>query len=156
MDARRGRHGLAPCQAPDLRRAVPPGIGADKRRKEDPRQLHSPQREGAGVIDAIAKLVRCENLSEDEAAEAFEVIMRGDATPSQIAGFMIALRMKGETPEELTGFARTARAVATPIAVEGDLLDTCGTGGDGLATFNISTLAGIVAAACGARVAKHG
>jgi len=108
------------------------------------------------VIDALAKLVRCENLSEDEAAAAFEVIMRGDATPSQIAGFVVALRMKGETVEELTGFARTARGVATPIQVEGALLDTCGTGGDGLATFNISTLSAIVAAACGARVAKHG
>jgi len=108
------------------------------------------------VIDTIAKLVRCENLTEDEAAAAFEVIMRGDATPSQIAGFVVALRMKGETVEELTGFARTARAVATPIRVEGALLDTCGTGGDGLATFNISTLAAIVASACGARVAKHG
>ncbi len=108
------------------------------------------------MIDAIGKLVRCENLTEGEAAAAFEVIMRGDATPSQIAGFMVALRMKGETPEELTGFARTARAVATPIEVEGELLDTCGTGGDGLATFNISTLSAIVAAACAARVAKHG
>ncbi|HEX2679994.1 MAG TPA: anthranilate phosphoribosyltransferase [Candidatus Dormibacteraeota bacterium] len=108
------------------------------------------------MIDAIAKVVRCENLSEEEAAAAFETIMRGDATPSQIAGFMVALRMKGETVEELTGFARTARAMATPIQVDGALLDTCGTGGDGLATFNISTLAGIVAAACGARVAKHG
>jgi anthranilate phosphoribosyltransferase len=108
------------------------------------------------VIDAIAKAVRCENLTEDEASAAFETIMRGDASPSQIAGFIVALRMKGETVEELTGFARTARAMATPIEVEGALLDTCGTGGDGLATFNISTLAGIVAAACGARVAKHG
>jgi anthranilate phosphoribosyltransferase len=108
------------------------------------------------VIDAIAKVVRCEDLTEEEAAAAFEVIMRGDATPSQIAGFVVALRMKGETAEELTGFARTARAVATPIDVDGALLDTCGTGGDGLATFNISTLAAIVAAACGARVAKHG
>jgi len=108
------------------------------------------------LIEAIAKVVRCENLSEDEAAAAFEVIMRGDATPSQIAGFVVALRMKGETVDELTGFARTARAVATRIQVEGALLDTCGTGGDGLATFNISTLAAIVAAACGARVAKHG
>jgi len=108
------------------------------------------------LLEAIAKVVRCENLSEDEAAAAFEVIMRGDATPSQIAGFVVALRMKGETVEELTGFARTARAVATRIQVEGALLDTCGTGGDGLATFNISTLAAIVAAACGARVAKHG
>jgi anthranilate phosphoribosyltransferase len=108
------------------------------------------------VIDVIAKLVRLESLSEAEAAAAFETIMRGDATPVQIAGFMVALRMKGETVEELTGFARTARALATPIEVDGALLDTCGTGGDGLATFNISTLAAIVAAACGARVAKHG
>jgi len=108
------------------------------------------------MIEAIAKLVRCESLTEDEAADAFEVIMRGDATPVQIAGFIVALRMKGETVDELTGFARTARAMATPIEIDGALLDTCGTGGDGLATFNISTLSAIVAAACGARVAKHG
>ena len=99
------------------------------------------------MIEALAKLVRCENLSEEEAAAAFEVIMRGDATPSQIAGFVVALRMKGETVDELTGFARAARGIATPIQVEGALLDTCGTGGDGLATFNISTLSAIVAAA---------
>src|SRR5437870_9799942 len=80
--------------------------------------------------------------------------MRGDATPSQIAGFVVALRMKGETVEELTGFARTARAVATRIQVEGALLDTCGTGGGGPATFHISTLATLVAAACGARLPK--
>src|SRR5438309_10793988 len=82
--------------------------------------------------------------------------MRGDATPSQIAGFVVALRMKAETVEEPTGFARAARGIATPIQVEGALLDTCGPGGAGLATFNISTLAAIVAAAAGARVAKHG
>jgi anthranilate phosphoribosyltransferase len=108
------------------------------------------------VIEAIAKLVKCENLTEDEAASAFEVIIRGDATPSQIAGFLVALRMKGETADEIAGFARTARLLATPIEIDGALLDTCGTGGDGLATFNISTLSAIVAAACGARVAKHG
>ncbi|TAN32786.1 anthranilate phosphoribosyltransferase [bacterium] len=108
------------------------------------------------MIQSIAKLVRRESLTEDEAAAAFEVVMRGDATPVQIAGFVVALRMKGETADEITGFARTVRAMATPIAVDGALLDTCGTGGDGLATFNISTLAAIVAAACGARVAKHG
>lgn len=108
------------------------------------------------MIEAIAKLVRGESLSEDEAASAFEEIMRGDATPVQIAGFLVALRMKGETSDEIAGFARTARAMATPIEVEGALLDTCGTGGDGLATFNISTLAAIVASGCGAKVAKHG
>ena len=108
------------------------------------------------MIDAIAKLVRCESLTEAEASAAFETIMRGEATPAQIAGFVISLRMKGETVEEITGFAKTMRQLSTPIDIEGDLLDTCGTGGDGLATFNISTLAAIVAAACGARVAKHG
>jgi anthranilate phosphoribosyltransferase len=108
------------------------------------------------MIEAIAKLVRSESLTEAEASEAFDEIMRGDATPVQIAGFIVALRMKGETVDELTGFARAARAMATPITVDGALLDTCGTGGDGLATFNISTLSAIVAAASGARVAKHG
>jgi anthranilate phosphoribosyltransferase len=108
------------------------------------------------LIEAIAKLVRCESLTEEEAAATFEEIMRGDATPVQIAGLLVALRMKGESTDEITGFARTARAMATPIQVDGDLLDTCGTGGDGLATFNISTLAAIVAAASGAKVAKHG
>jgi anthranilate phosphoribosyltransferase len=108
------------------------------------------------MIEAIAKLVRCESLSEHEAAGAFEEIMRGDATPVQIAGFLVALRMKGETVDEISGFARTARAMATPIEIDGALLDTCGTGGDGLATFNISTISAIVAAACGAKVAKHG
>ena len=108
------------------------------------------------MIESIARLVRRQDLTEDEAAAAFEIIVRGDATPSQIAGFLVALRMKGESAEEIAGFARTARAMATPIEVDGALLDTCGTGGDGLATFNISTLSAIVAAACGARVAKHG
>jgi len=108
------------------------------------------------LIDAISKLVKCQSLTEAEAGAAFETIMRGDATPVQIAGFVIALRIKGETVDELTGFAKTARHMSTPIDVDGDLLDTCGTGGDGLATFNISTLAAIVAAGSGARVAKHG
>jgi anthranilate phosphoribosyltransferase len=108
------------------------------------------------LIESIAKLVRSVSLTEEEAAAAFAEIMRGEATPVQIAGFIVALRMKGETVAELTGFARAARAMATPITVQGALLDTCGTGGDGLSTFNISTLSAIVAAACGARVAKHG
>ena len=108
------------------------------------------------MIESISKLVRRESLSEQEAAAAMETIMRDEATPSQIAGFIIALRVKGETADEITGLARAMRAMATPISVGGDLLDTAGTGGDGLATFNISTLSAVVAAACGARVAKHG
>src|SRR2546423_5727667 len=111
--------------------------------------------QGVGVIEAIAKLIKCENLSEEEAASAFEVIMRGDATPSQIAGFVVALRIKGETVEEITGFAKTARAMATPIQVDGALLDTCGTGGGGLAPLNLSTPAARVAAACAAAPAQH-
>jgi anthranilate phosphoribosyltransferase len=108
------------------------------------------------VIYAIGKLVKGQDLSENEAAQAMELIIAGDATPSQIAGFVIALRIKGETAEEIAGLARTARAHALPLAGRPGLLDTCGTGGDSLGTFNISTLAAMVAAACGAPVAKHG
>ncbi len=110
------------------------------------------------MIEQISKLVKGQDLDEAEASQAMETIMRGDATPAQIAGFMIALRIKGETVDEVTGMARTARAMAIPIAVSNpsQLLDTCGTGGDGSGSFNISTLAAIVAAGAGARVAKHG
>ncbi len=109
------------------------------------------------MLEAIGKLVRGQSLTEAEASEAMELIMKGEATPVQIAGFVIALRVKGESAEEIAGMARTARAFATPIEIDPDgLVDTCGTGGDALGTFNISTLSGIVAAACGARVAKHG
>jgi anthranilate phosphoribosyltransferase len=110
------------------------------------------------MIELLGKLVRCEHLSEEEAARGMELIMRDDASPIQIAGFMVALRMKGETVDEITGLARTAMAHATPIEVEDPerLLDVVGTGGDGSHSFNISTLSAIVAAACGARVAKHG
>jgi anthranilate phosphoribosyltransferase len=110
------------------------------------------------VIEYLNRLARGESLSEPQAAQAMELIMRDEATPIQIAGFITALRVKGETVDELAGLARTARALATPIHVDdpGSLLDTCGTGGDGSGSFNISTLAAIVAAACGARVAKHG
>src|SRR5215471_7119353 len=84
--------------------------------------------------------------------------MRDDATPIQIAALIVALRVKGETVDEIAGMARTAMAMATPIEVERpeSLLDVVGTGGDGSHSINISTLSAIVAAACGARVAKHG
>jgi anthranilate phosphoribosyltransferase len=108
------------------------------------------------MVGYLEKVLRGEDLSEDEAATAMEMIMRGEATPSQIAGFLVALRAKGESIDEIAGFARTALAMATRVEVAGDVLDVVGTGGDGLATFNISTLAAIVCAACGARVAKHG
>jgi anthranilate phosphoribosyltransferase len=110
------------------------------------------------VIEYLNRLARGESLKESEASRAMELIMRDEATPSQIAGFIVALRLKGETVDEITGLARTMRSMATPIDVDdaGSLLDTCGTGGDGSGSFNISTLSAIVAAACGARVAKHG
>jgi anthranilate phosphoribosyltransferase len=110
------------------------------------------------MIEFLAKLARGEGLSEEEASRAMELIMRGEATPSQIAGLIMALRVKGESAEEIAGLAKAARALATPIEVPdpGSLLDVVGTGGDGSRSFNISTVSAIVAAACGARVAKHG
>jgi len=105
----------------------------------------------------IEKLGRREDLTTDEAAEAMAVIMRGDAPPAQIAGLLVGLTMKGERPSELVGLARTMRAEAVQLSqpVE-DVFDTCGTGGDRSGTFNISTAAALVVAACGVPVAKHG
>src|SRR5437667_9428955 len=105
------------------------------------------------MIEYLSKVVRGQDLSEAEARGAMQLIMRDEATPSQIAGFIVALRVKGETVDEIAGLARAMRELATPISVPaaGGLLDTCGTGGDGSGSFNISTLAAIVAAACGAR-----
>ncbi|MBJ7604369.1 MAG: anthranilate phosphoribosyltransferase [Candidatus Dormibacteraeota bacterium] len=110
------------------------------------------------MIEYLSHLARGQDLSEADAAQAMELIMRDEATPSQIAGFLMGLRVKGETVEEITGLARTARRLATPIEIPdpASLLDVVGTGGDGSGSFNISTLSAIVAAACGVRVAKHG
>lgn len=107
--------------------------------------------------DAIAHIVAGMSLSELEAQRAMEVIMNGEATPSQIAAFLAALRMKGETVEEITGFARTMRAKAIPVKTSHpSVVDTCGTGGDARQTFNISTTAAFVVAGAGLPVAKHG
>lgn len=107
--------------------------------------------------ELIEKLGRHEDLTTDEAAAAMGSIMRGEAAPAQIAGLLIGLSMKGERPTELVGFARTMRAEAVPLSSPaGDVFDTCGTGGDRSGSFNISTAAAIVLAACGVRVAKHG
>ncbi|MYS72077.1 anthranilate phosphoribosyltransferase, partial [Streptomyces sp. SID5926] len=97
------------------------------------------------------------SLTEAEAADAMRVIMRGEATAAQIAAFALGVTVRGASADDLVGMARAAQEFATPVPrAGGDLLDTCGTGGDGLNTFNISTAAAIVAAACGVRVAKHG
>jgi anthranilate phosphoribosyltransferase len=104
----------------------------------------------------IARLVAGEGLDEGESAAAMTEIMEGAATPAQIAGFVVALRAKGETVDELVGLVRTMRAYAERVDVAGDVLDTCGTGGDRAGTFNVSTAAALVCAGAGVMVAKHG
>jgi len=104
----------------------------------------------------LSKLIAHEALSADETAAVAHAIMSGDATPGQIGGFLMALRTKGETVDELEGLARTALAFATSVDAGDGAVDIVGTGGDRSFTFNISTVAAIVAAAAGVRVAKHG
>lgn len=105
----------------------------------------------------LEKLHRREDLTTAEASAAMGEIMEGRAQPAQIAGLLVALRMKGERPAEIVGLARTMRARATKLSRSFDpAFDTCGTGGDGAHTFNVSTIAALVLAACGLRVAKHG
>lgn len=109
------------------------------------------------ISEAIRRLVDRQNLSRDETRDAFAELMDGKASDVQKSAFLVALRMKGETVAEITGAAEAMRERVTPLNVEQDrLIDTCGTGGDGCQTFNISTTAALVAAAAGARVAKHG
>ena len=106
---------------------------------------------------ALARLLEGHNLARDEAREVMNGIMRGEATPAQIGGFLVALRLKGETADEIAGCAEAMRSHVLAVVPERkDLVDTAGTGGDGARTFNISTAAALVAAAAGAGVAKHG
>ena len=109
------------------------------------------------IREALAKVVNRQNLSEPVMMEVMEEMMEGKATPAQIAAFITALRIKGETVEEVTGAARIMRRKATRIDARSPVIvDTCGTGGDGRNTFNISTTAAFVVAAAGLTVAKHG
>ncbi|HET7482769.1 MAG TPA: anthranilate phosphoribosyltransferase [Actinomycetota bacterium] len=104
----------------------------------------------------LTKVLRSEALDERESALAMTEIMDGAATPVQIAGFVVALRAKGETVDEIVGLVRTMREFGAKVDVPGDVLDTCGTGGDRTGTFNVSTAAALVCAGAGVRVAKHG
>jgi anthranilate phosphoribosyltransferase len=106
------------------------------------------------AIDLIVSHGR--SLSEDEAAAVMRDIMSGEASAAQIGAFLVALRMKGETVDEITGMARVMRENALSVPVAQAVVDTCGTGGDASGTFNVSTAAAFVAAAAGVRVAKHG
>jgi anthranilate phosphoribosyltransferase len=104
----------------------------------------------------LGQLLRQESLSSADTAWAMREVMSGEATPAQVAGFVVALRAKGETPEEVAGFVETMLAEAAHVEVEGRVVDTCGTGGDRAHTVNISTMAALVVAGAGVPVVKHG
>jgi anthranilate phosphoribosyltransferase len=109
------------------------------------------------IAAAIKRIVDGQDLEREEMHDVFASVMDGNVTDVQKSAFLIALRMKGETPEEITGAALAMRERVTPLEVDREnLVDTCGTGGDGRGTFNISTIAALVAAGAGANVAKHG
>lgn len=104
----------------------------------------------------LSRLIAGDDLSGAEAAAALGEVLSGEATPAQIAGFVVALRAKGETVEEMAGLVRAMLAHAQPLSIGGDLVDTCGTGGDRSRSVNVSTMAALVVAGAGARVCKHG
>ncbi len=109
------------------------------------------------IQQALNAVVNGESLSRSDMAITMKQIMTGEATPAQIGGLLVALRMKGETVAEITGAAQAMRELATPVTINAEhLVDTCGTGGDGANLFNVSTAAAFVVAACGGKVAKHG
>lgn len=104
----------------------------------------------------ISKVADGESLSVEEAQTAFDIMMSGDATPSQIGGFLMGLRVRGETVDEITGAVRTMRSKMTRVSAPDGAIDIVGTGGDGAGTYNVSTCAAIVAAGAGLKIAKHG
>jgi len=110
----------------------------------------------ADLKPLLAKVAGHESLTRDEARQAFEILMSGEATPSQIGGFLMALRMRGETVDEIVGAVTTMRAKMLSVEAPADAIDIVGTGGDGTGTYNISTLAALIVAGCGVPVAKHG
>src|SRR5437764_5067755 len=109
------------------------------------------------LLEAIAALANRRSLTESQTTAVFGTVMRGEATPAQIAALLMGLRVKGETADEVAGAARALRAAMIPVEAAGDhLVDTCGTGGGTVSTFNISTAAAFVAAGAGASLAKPG
>ena len=109
------------------------------------------------IREAIKRLIEGKSLSREEASSVMAQIMEGKATEAQIGAFLVALRLKGETAQEIAGFAQTMRNKATPVPTNRKgTIDVCGTGGDGFGSFNISTIAALVIAGCGVPVAKHG
>jgi len=106
---------------------------------------------------AIKSVIAKQNLSKDDMSAVMRLIMTGEATPAQIGGFLVGLQMKGETITEIAAAAAVMRSLATPVSISANhIVDTCGTGGDGASTFNVSTASAFVVAAAGASVAKHG
>jgi anthranilate phosphoribosyltransferase len=112
--------------------------------------------DAGGLKALLAHVAQGRSLSENEAEAAFDIIMSGGATPSQMGAFLMALRVRGETVDEITGAARIMRAKAVMIDAPPGTIDTCGTGGDSSGSFNISTASALVVAGCGVPVAKHG
>lgn len=147
-----------------LESALPPGanLPAAGRRNAQYSKGVRVNQEGALVVESLHRLVGGASLARSEARALMETVLRGQVTDAQLGALLAALRLKGETVEELIGFAEAMRAHAQPIFSEPSLppdeplLDTCGTGGDAAGTFNVSTAAALVAAATGVRVAKHG
>ena len=110
------------------------------------------------IQQAIKAIIAKKNLNEDQMHDVMNSIMTGQTTDAQIGAFLVGLSMKGETIEEITASAKVMRSLATPVEISSSdyLVDTCGTGGDGLGLFNISTASAFVVAAAGGKVAKHG
>src|SRR5262245_30179505 len=152
---RRRGHGGAPPRGPGGRHPVPSGVGADPGGAGARPEL--PGGQEVTIQEALAQLLDGRDLTRAEARDVMNQIMSGEATPAQMGGFLVALRLKGERAEEIAGCAEAMREHVVSVRPRReDLVDTAGTGGDGARTFNISTTAALVAAAAGAGVAKHG
>ena len=136
-------------------RTVPPGVHYDRRWERPAEELPQLLRRKM-IQEAISSVVSGQSLSVEEASQVMEEIMTGEATPAQFGAFVTAMRLKGETPDEIAGMARVMREKALRVQSDGDLVDTCGTGGDGSHTINVSTIAAFVTAGAGLKVAKHG